>query len=374
MDKSEYDGYIESLKAMDDTGFLKLSESAKSEIYGKKDPLPQIPPALLNSADVLKYVILTGMIDDFHCEDLEGATYTCRVSGECASYNQEKQLCRKTASKDHEIEIKPNSITYVAIKNTFRIPDYIALRFNLRVNHVYKGLLLGTGPIIDPGFAGQIYIPLHNLTSNTYYIKHNAPLISVEFTKLSNNSSWILECGEHQKLIDGFAGFKNKHKEIKANRTLTEYIDIALTDNDFHLPPDTPKYVVSATPDQITETNKKLDKTKEDFVYQKKRIEDALVRISETEGHIKTFTIVTYIVIAVSCAALLSGLIWNTTSFLKETKNLADANASIAVQKEDSDEIRQKYDELFVEHEKLLSRIEALEALSNEVEDGETLD
>ncbi len=28
---------------------------------------------------------------------------------------------------------------------------------------VYKGLLLGTGPIVDPGFVGKLYIPLHKL-------------------------------------------------------------------------------------------------------------------------------------------------------------------------------------------------------------------
>ena len=45
-----------------------------------------------------------------------------------------------------------NSITFVQIESKIRLPNYIALRFNLRIQHVHRGLLLGTGPLVDPGF------------------------------------------------------------------------------------------------------------------------------------------------------------------------------------------------------------------------------
>ncbi len=67
----------------------------------------------------------------------------------------------------------------------FQLPDYIALRFNLRITHVYRGLLLGTGPLIDPGFRGRLSLPLHNLTTNKYRLTGGEGLIWVEFTKLS---------------------------------------------------------------------------------------------------------------------------------------------------------------------------------------------
>lgn len=31
----------------------------------------------------------------------------------------------------------------------------MVLRFNLSVSNAYKGVLLGTGPIVDPGFEGS---------------------------------------------------------------------------------------------------------------------------------------------------------------------------------------------------------------------------
>jgi hypothetical protein len=67
----------------------------------------------------------------------------------------------------------------------FRIPDFIALRFNLQIQHVHRGLLLGTGPLVDPGFWGKLCIPIHNLTDRDYFIPKDQGLIWIEFTKTS---------------------------------------------------------------------------------------------------------------------------------------------------------------------------------------------
>ena len=49
---------------------------------------------------------------------------------------------------------------------------------------------MGTGPIIDPGFRGKLSLPIHNLTSNEYIFRPGDEIISLEFTKMSRNSSW----------------------------------------------------------------------------------------------------------------------------------------------------------------------------------------
>lgn len=77
-----------------------------------------------------------------------------------------------------------NSIAFVQVKPRFQLPDYIAIRFNLRITHVYRGLLLGTGPLVDPGYQGHLYIPLHNLTDNDYVFSGGEGLLWMEFTKL----------------------------------------------------------------------------------------------------------------------------------------------------------------------------------------------
>lgn len=151
------------------------------------DPFPDIPAALLNSADIHSYVNATGMIHPFDPKELKSASYGAKIAGECR-YWDEKNKNFKTELLEKEgdkLILKPNSIAFVGIEPTFRLPDYIALRFNLKISNVYRGLLLGTGPLIDPGFKGKISIPLHNLTSNEYVFSYGESLIWIEFTKTS---------------------------------------------------------------------------------------------------------------------------------------------------------------------------------------------
>jgi hypothetical protein len=57
--------------------------------------------------------------------------------------------------------------------------------------------LLGTGPLVDPGFGGDLLIPLHNLTSKKYIIKVDEGIIWIEFTKTSHNAKkWPSEKGK----------------------------------------------------------------------------------------------------------------------------------------------------------------------------------
>ena len=81
-----------------------------------------------------------------------------------------------------------NSITYLWMEEKLLLPEYIAVRFNLHIRYVHKGILLGTGPLVDPGFFGNLLIPLHNLTDNDYEVTGGDGIIWVEFTKVSGGS------------------------------------------------------------------------------------------------------------------------------------------------------------------------------------------
>src|SRR6202021_254737 len=76
-----------------------------------------------------------------------------------------------------------NSIVFVSIKEKFDIPFYIIARFNIRVNWVYDGVLLGTGPQVDPGFTGSLSCPLYNLTNNDLTIKRGQNFATIDFEK-----------------------------------------------------------------------------------------------------------------------------------------------------------------------------------------------
>lgn len=170
----------------------------------KKDPLPEIEPALLNSEDIRRYVDAECLLDkdSFDAERMKPASYEMRFLGTLYDWKQrngELERRRREIVEGEDVELSKNSISYLWIKERLRLPEYIAARFNLRISEVHKGILLGTGPLVDPGFGGQILIPLHNLTDNSYLLRGGEGIIWVEFTKVSKNHYWLPGQGETER-------------------------------------------------------------------------------------------------------------------------------------------------------------------------------
>ena len=155
---------------------------------GQMGPFPCIPPSLLSATHIRDYVLKTGAISPLYVGGgrrarLKNASYEGRI-GRCAyQYNRVGLLERIPLRA--ELTVGANSIVFVECDLDFRLPDFIALRFNLQIRHVHRGLLLGTGPLVDPGYWGKLCIPLHNLTDEDYSIPLEEGLIWVEFTKTS---------------------------------------------------------------------------------------------------------------------------------------------------------------------------------------------
>lgn len=151
------------------------------------DPLPSIPPALLNAYDIIKYVDKVGIVAPFSRGRLKPASYEVPFAGTIHWWDPEtrKPHTQEVKEKGDSFHLDPNAIAYVYLSTEFFLPKYIAVRFNLRITHVHQGLLLGTGPLVDPGFCGNLLVPLHNLTANRYVFNHGEGFIWVEFTKVS---------------------------------------------------------------------------------------------------------------------------------------------------------------------------------------------
>jgi deoxycytidine triphosphate deaminase len=161
------------------------------------DPFPSISPALLNSADIEDYVRTTGLIYPFDLAKLKPASYEADFLGEVYYWkNTESAPTIVKIEKGQKFTISKNSIVFVHLATVFSLPSYIALRFNLRITLVHRGLLLGTGPLVDPGFCGRLLIPLHNLTSEDCTLVGGAGFIWIEFTKLSGNKEWGSDCAD----------------------------------------------------------------------------------------------------------------------------------------------------------------------------------
>lgn len=237
-------------------GFAHSEADARARFdrYRNNDPCPTIAPALLNSADILTYVKKTALIYPFNPQRLSGASYDVTIAGDVVYWAPDggDRVVRKLESKGDFFDLFPNSIAFVTLKPVFQIPNYMALRFNLKISHIYKGLLLGTGPLVDPGFVGRLSIPLHNLTNNTYRFSYGDQLITVEFTKLSPNREWDGR---------GASGGEGEEKYLPSNipekRTVHDYLEKALKGS-------ANQSVISSIPAAMQESQRKIEEAKEE--------------------------------------------------------------------------------------------------------------
>jgi deoxycytidine triphosphate deaminase len=173
---------------MADPSFAASDHEAETRYqkYRNLDPYPSIPEALLNSADLADYVAVTGLIHPFNysSDALKPASYEVPLGGDYIYYDEAGSLVEGKLGDGDEFLLKPNSLVFLTLAPMFRVPEYLALRFNLRISLVYRGLLVGTGPLVDPGFHGNLSLPLHNLTANDYKLVGGEGLIWVEVTKI----------------------------------------------------------------------------------------------------------------------------------------------------------------------------------------------
>lgn len=155
--------------------------------------LEEIPFTLLSSSQIETVVKETGAISPFYSQPKTGekprlklAAYEGRIGSKAFQFGEDsapKPIFSREA--DDFLTIPKNSIVFVECDLNFRLPEFVGARFNLQIVHVHRGLLLGTGPLVDPGFWGKLCIPIHNLTSEDYRIPKDEGLIWLEFTRTS---------------------------------------------------------------------------------------------------------------------------------------------------------------------------------------------
>jgi deoxycytidine triphosphate deaminase len=179
---------------------------------GRQSPLRG---AVLRAEIIKRYVEHDLIIDkrDFVEDNLKGASYSmvpARNEGwEVGADGAIKSLQTVKGEGNQDAFLVPaNSLVFIRLKETLRLPFYLIARFNLKIRYVYQGLLLGTGPQIDPGYTGRIYIPLHNLTSEPVHILLETTFVSFDFER---TTELVLEDGPAQN----FDEFYDKYEHTK---------------------------------------------------------------------------------------------------------------------------------------------------------------
>jgi len=122
------------------------------------------------------------LIYPFDERELRPASYTLHAGPEYL-ISLPGKLVEGNLEREERVVIPPNGLIYIRFLEEVNIPYYMIARFNLRVKQVYRGLLLGTGPQVDPGFRGHLGCPIHNFTDEDKVLHYRERLITIDFEK-----------------------------------------------------------------------------------------------------------------------------------------------------------------------------------------------
>ncbi len=178
-----------------------------------EDPAPEIRGVLLSDA-ISYYVDQIRLIEDMDPGCLKPASYGLRLGS--------RYYCNGKFGNLREGDVLPlprNSLTYVSMLEKVNIPHYMIARFNLRIELIYQGILLGTGPQVAPGFRGYLSCPLHNISNNEVELRYGSRFATIDFIKTSRFPSPTdhpelagMTAGElyNRYSEDGVPGYKGK--------------------------------------------------------------------------------------------------------------------------------------------------------------------
>ena len=147
------------------------------------DPDPSRQPGLLLSDRILFYCEKVNLVFPYDPSFVEPASYTLHAGREYMISPKPGKVETRDLEKEGKVIIPPNGLIYIRFFEEVNIPHYMIARFNLRVTQVYRGLLLGTGPQVDPGFRGYLGCPIHNFTDEDKAIEFFDPLGTIDFEK-----------------------------------------------------------------------------------------------------------------------------------------------------------------------------------------------
>ncbi len=134
---------------------------------------------VLTSDEIEYYAKKYKMIDPFDPKSLKPAGYELHLGEDYAIGGKRKKL----SPENPELEIPPFEVAIISTREKINLPRFIIARWNLRVRKVYEGLLWTGGPQVDPGWVGQLFCPIYNLSSEPVKLRLDERIVLMDFIK-----------------------------------------------------------------------------------------------------------------------------------------------------------------------------------------------
>jgi dCTP deaminase len=150
-----------------------------------------IQPGILVDTDILDAVRLEYLrIDPFDREALEPATYDLSLGGMAVVTSSGEPI---ELIDEGLLSIPPYAAAFVQTEEILTLSSRIVGRLGARSNLLQNGIIASTGPQIDPGFKGRIFVNLLNISDRPFSIRRRTRFLSAEFHLLAREPSRLYE-------------------------------------------------------------------------------------------------------------------------------------------------------------------------------------
>lgn len=123
---------------------------------------------------------------------LKPASYRLTVGKDYAMGGEVHELIK---GKNEKMILDPFQCAILSTAERINMPRFLIGRWNLRVKLVYKGLLWLGGPQVDPGYCGNLFCPIFNLSNEPVEFKLGQKLALIDFVRTTNYNKESKEYG-----------------------------------------------------------------------------------------------------------------------------------------------------------------------------------
>lgn len=136
---------------------------------------------VLLSDQIEFYVVECCMISPFVRCNLKPAGYELTVGDEAMLGGEYRILDESILNGS--LTIPPFEVAVIKTTETLNLPRFLIARWNIRVAWAYEGLVWVGGPQVDPGYVGNLFCPIYNLSNKPVPIKKGDPIALMDFVK-----------------------------------------------------------------------------------------------------------------------------------------------------------------------------------------------
>src|SRR5437899_2497277 len=137
-------------------------------------------------------------IDPFNDDSLEPATYDLTIGKTCLLSTASDVI---DLEEQQSATIQPFSVAFLQSNEVLTLDRKIVGRIGPKSAFLRQGIIASTGPQLDPGFKGRLFVTLINFMDRPMLIRYKQPFISVEFHALSREPSKTYE-GQYQNKLE----------------------------------------------------------------------------------------------------------------------------------------------------------------------------